>query len=445
MKIALHTPARKRTAAALVIAFAALYTGVAAREFVATWLGSRPELTSLKRAAWLDSGNAEYRNHVGRYYDLVARDPATALEHYRAAVALNPHSASFWFDLAGAYQVLGDTANQTAAMEQAIHADPMTPDVAWEAANLYLVQGENEKALREFRIVMANESDSSLVAMAVQYCWRIEPDVDALLRDVVPPNANAYLVFLTLLEKDAGLLAEKMAQPTADVDVALLTPQIKQDTAGTFKIWDALIHSNQPFEKRYVYDYIRFLIQNREVDQAMMVWQQAAGRFGLSSYLPSPSNLIVNGTFSLNVLNGGFDWQYQKQSGVTLTLDPDGFPAGQRSLSIAFDASGISDAGIVQLIAVQPNTTYELSAFYKTGELEGAGGLHLTVQDMYSQAVYYDSDELKEAGFWKSLDGEFTTGSDCKLVILHVRRLPAGSPIRGKLWIDDFHLVKKAP
>jgi len=26
-------------------------------------------------------------------------------------------------------------------------------------------------------------------------------------------------------------------------------------------------------------------------------------------------------------------------------------------------------------------------------------------------------------------------------VILHIRRLPEGSPIRGKLWIDDFHLV----
>jgi len=58
--------------------------------------------------------------------------------------------------------------------------------------------------------------------------------------------------------------------------------------------------------------------------------------------------------------------------------------------------------------------------------------------------VYFDSDEMKESGFWKSVDGEFTTGPDCKLVVLHVRRLPEGSPIRGKLWIDDFHLVRKA-
>lgn len=416
MKITLDTPARQWRAAAIVIVLAASYAGVAACEFVASWLGSRAELTSLERAAWLDPGNADYRNHLARYYDLVARDPATALEYYQASVQLNPHSARYWFDLASAYQVLGDTSGQTAALEHAIQADSMTPDVAWEAANLYLVQGQNEKALREFRVVMAN--DTSLAATAIRFCWRIRPDVDALLRNVVPQNANAYLAFLALL-------------------------QARGETAGSLKVWDALIETHQPFELHYVFDYLRFLIVHKEVDQAVLVWQQAASRFGLSSHLPSPSNLIVNGTFNLDVLNGGFDWQYQKQSGVTLTLDPSDFHAGRRSLLITLDGPGITDAGIYQLVPVRPNTTYHFSAYYKNGEMEGAGGVHFTVQDMYSQVVYYDSDELKDAGFWKSVDGEFTTSLDCKLVVVHLRRLPEGSPIRGKLWIDDFHLAKK--
>lgn len=175
-----------------------------------------------------------------------------------------------------------------------------------------------------------------------------------------------------------------------------------------------------------------------------MAWQQAVPQFGLTEYLPSSKNLIVNPRFSLEVLNGGFDWHYVKQSGVTLTLDPGDFHAGRRSLLIAFDGPGIDDAGIYQLVAVQPNTTYDFSAYYKNGELtEGAGGPHLVIQDMYTQAVYYNSDELRDSSFWKSVDGEFTTGPDCKLVMLHVRRIPAGSPIRGKLWIDDFHLTPK--
>jgi tetratricopeptide (TPR) repeat protein len=416
MKIALNTPGRKRTVAAVALLFAVLYTGEAAREFVASWLGNRVELTSLRRAVWLDPGDAEYRNHLGRYYDLVARDPATAIGYYTTAVQLNPHSARYWFDLASAYQVLGDTARQTVALERAIHADSMTPDVAWEAANLYLVQGENEKALREFSVVMAN--DSSLASASIQFCYRINPDVDSLLRDVVPHNADAYVALLGLLKT-------------------------QQATADTFKVWDALIQTNQPFEVRQVNDYVRYLIQHKEVDQAIKVWQEGAGRFRYSPYLPSPANMVANSTFSLDLLNAGFDWQYQKQSGVMLTLDPSDFHAGRRSLMITLDGPGISDAGIYQLIAVQPNTSYDLTAYYKSGELEGAGGVHLTVQDMYSLAIYYDSDELQEAGFWKSIDGEFTTGPDCKLVVLHLRRLPAGSPIRGKLWVDDFHLVKK--
>jgi tetratricopeptide (TPR) repeat protein len=416
MKVSLQTPTRRRILAAAVIALALIYVGEAAREFAASWLGNRVQLSSLRRAAWLDPGNAEYRNHLGRYYDLVARDPATAVGYYQAAIRLNPHSARYWFDLASAYQVMGDPTNQTAALEQAIHADAMTPDVAWEAANLYLVQGQNDKALREFGVVMAN--DPPMAASSIQFCWRIEPDVDALLRDVVPHNTASYLALLTLLET-------------------------KQQAASTFKVWDALMQTSDPFEKYVVYDYLRFLIQHKEVDQAVRAWQQATSRFGLTSYLPTIGNLIINGSFNFDVLNGGFDWQYQKQSGVTLTLDPSDYHSGRRSLLISFDGPGINDAGFFQFVAVQPNTNYNFSAYYKNGELEGAGGPHLTVQDMYTQAIYFDSDELNQAGFWKSVDGDFTTGPDCKLVVVHVRRLPEGSPIRGKLWIDDLRLVRK--
>jgi len=263
---------------------------------------------------------------------------------------------------------------------------------------------------------MAN--DTSLAPSAIQFCWRISPDVDVLLRDVVPHNATAYIAFLTLLET-------------------------KGEVSGTAKVWNALIETRQPFEMRHVHDYVQFLIYHKDVDQAVLVWQQAADRFRLTSYPPSSNNLVVNSTFSLNILNAGFDWQYQKQSGVSLTLDPGDFHAGRRSLLINFDGPGIKDAGIYQFIAVQPNTTYTFSGYYKSNELQGAGGPHFTIQDMYSQAVYFESEELKESGFWKSVDGEFTTSADCKLIVLHVRRLPEGSPIRGKIWIDDFRLAKK--
>src|SRR5271169_517325 len=416
MEIPLKSASRKRLVVGAAAALCVIYVLLAGRLFVASVFGERVQLSSLQRAARLDSGNADYRNHLGRYYALVARDPGAAIEPYRAAVQLNSHSARYWFDLASAYQVLGDTSNQTWALAHAVDADPTTPDVAWEAANFYLVQGDNEKALREFHVVLAN--DPSLANLAIQFCWRINPDADTLLRDVVPARSPAYIAFLTLL-------------------------MTRQETAAAAKVWAALMATSETFELRHVYEYFQYLLNHKDVDQARLVWQQAAPRFGLSSYLPTRNNLIVNGDFSLDVLNGGFDWQYQKQSSVTLTLDPSDFHGGRRSLLITFDGPGVTDAGIRQFIAVQPSTLYQFSAYYKNGELEGAGGPHFTLQDVYTQAVLYDSDELKEAGFWKSATGEFTTGADCRLLVLHVRRLPEGSPIRGKLWVDDFRLVAK--
>jgi len=419
MEIVLNSPSRKRLAIGAAVVLCLIYLLLAGRLFVASVLADSPQLSNLERAARLDSTNADYRNHVGRYYALVARDPAAAIEPYRAAVQLDPHSARYWFDLASAYQVLGDVSNQTLALERAIEADPTTPDVAWEAANFFLVQGEDEKALREFHVVL--ESEPSMANLAIQFCWRINPDVDMLLRDVVPAQSPAYIAFLELL-------------------------MTKQETAAAAKVWNKLIATSQvsqPFELRYVYAYLQYLLDHKDVDQARVVWQQAAPRFGLSSYLPTRNNLIVNGDFRLDVLNGGFDWKYEKQQSVTLTLDPSDFHSGHRSLLITFDGPGVTDAGIRQFIAVQPATTYQFSAYYKNGEIEGAGGPHFTIQDAYNQAILYDSDELKEAGFWKSATGEFTTAADTRLLVLHVRRVPEGSPIRGKLWVDDFRLTQK--
>jgi tetratricopeptide (TPR) repeat protein len=416
MEITLNSSSRKTLFIAAAAALSFLYLLLAVRLFAGSFFGERLEFTSLQRAAHIDPWDADYQNHLGRYYALVARDPSSAIEPYRTAVQLDPHSARYWFDLASAYQVLGDISNQTTALEHAIQADPTTPDVAWEAANFFLVQGDNEKALREFRVVLQNEP--TLANPAIQFCWRINPDVDVLLRDVVPPRSEAYLALLNLLMQ-------------------------KEQSAAATKVWSGLMATSQPFELRNVYSYLQYLFTHQDVDQARMVWRQAAPRFGLSGYVPSGHNLIVNGDFSLDVLNGGFDWQYEKQPSVTLTLDPSDFHGGHRSLLITFDGPAITDAGIRQFIAVQPNTSYEFSAYYKNGEIEGAGGPHFTIQDFYNRQVLYDSDELKEAGFWKSATGEFTTGPDTKLLVLHVRRLPEGSPIRGKLWVDDFRLVAK--
>jgi len=52
------------------------------------------------------------------------------------------------------------------------------------------------------------------------------------------------------------------------------------------------------------------------------------------------------------------------------------------------------------------------------------------------------SDDLRDSDFWRKADGTFTTGPDTHLLVLRIARVPAGSPIRGKLWIDGLQLTR---
>jgi len=285
--------------------------------------------------------------------------------------------------------------------------------VAWEAANFFLIDGDIDRALREFRVVI--ENDISLADAALRACWRVRPDTDALLRDVVPARTDSLISFLSLLSS-------------------------QQETEGAIKTWNRLAQLHQKFQNRYLYDYVRYLIAVRRPDAAMFAWEQTADTLGLSAYLPTDDNLVVNGDFSLDILNGGFDWTYVNRTGVRPLLDPSNFRQGHRSLSLTFEGPGINDAGIQQLIPVRGATTYNFSAYYKSADFEGAGGPQIVLRDAYTGAPLYASDPLNDADFWKEVHSKITTPGSTTLLVLAIERFPSGSPIRGKLWLDDFQL-----
>jgi len=259
------------------------------------------------------------------------------------------------------------------------------------------------------------ENDISLADSALRACWRVRPDTDALLRDAVPARTDSLISFLSLLSG-------------------------KQETEGAIKTWDRLAQLHQKFQNRYLYEYVRYLIAVRRPDAAMSAWEQTADTLGLSAYLPTEDNLVVNGDFSLDILNGGFDWTYVNRTGVRPLLDPSDFREGHRSLSLTFEGPGISDAGIQQLIPVRGATTYNFSAYYKSADFEGAGGPQIVLRDAYTGASLYASDPLNDADFWKEVHSKITTPGSTTLLLLAIERFPAGSPIRGKLWLDDFAL-----
>jgi tetratricopeptide (TPR) repeat protein len=412
MAIALSNRQRWQMAVVLVL-LAGVYLLLAGTEFAASVFASRAELPSLERAVRLAPGNADYRHRLGRYYTFVAGDPQSAIDSLRSAVALNPHDAHSWLDLAAAYQVTGDLAGQRSALDRALQAEPTASDVAWEAANFFLIEGDIDRALREFHVVI--ENDGALKDAALRACWRVRPDTDALLRDAVPARAHCLISFLSLLRS-------------------------QQQTEGVIKTWDRLAQLHEKFPNRYLYEQVRYLIDVRRPDAAMSAWKQSADTLGLSAYLPTEDNLVVNGDFSLDILNGGFDWNYVNRTGVRPLLDPSDFHQGHRSLSLTFEGPGINDAGIQQLIPVRGATTYDFSVYYKSADFEGAGGPQIVLRDAYTGTPLYASDSLNDADFWKEVHSKVTTPDSTALLRLAIERFPAGAAIRGKLWLDDFEL-----
>jgi len=392
---------------------ATVYIGISGIDFLAAHFSDVPTLASLRRAVRIQPRNAEYQYRLGRYFSLIELSPSQAESPFRAAVALNPHQARYWMALAGVNQLMGNDERQRTALERALAAEPTTPEVAWEAANFYIVRGDTTAALKNLRAIMAN--DPYLPSNAIQLCWRIQPDIDFLLREVVPPLVSVNSSFLEFLLSNG-------------------------ETAAAAKVWDKLVALNQPVQRRYIFDYVRYLAGKQEPDQARMVWQKAATLSDLAAYQPSAENLVVNGDFSQEVLNAGFDWMYHQSPDISLTLDPTQFHSGHGSLHLEIDSRGIEDAGIRQLIAVNPNTSYQFSSYFKAEAMAGAGGLHFVVQDLYTSKTYFISEDFSNVDFWKQATGSFTTDNDTKLVVLRIQREPAGSPIKGRVWIDGVRL-----
>src|SRR5437868_10482 len=170
MHLDLSTWSRKCAYQVVCLTAVTFYIAAVARHYVAFRLGARSDRQSLERAVKLEPGNAELPWKLGRYSLFVTQDPTGAVRYLETAASLNPHLARYWLDVAAAYQFAGDLKQQQRALGKALQAEPTAPDVAWEAGNFYLAQGDLTRAFPLLRTVI--ENDPTQVTAALQLCWR---------------------------------------------------------------------------------------------------------------------------------------------------------------------------------------------------------------------------------------------------------------------------------
>lgn len=392
-------------------AVAAAYIWFAVRGFWAQSLADRSDPGSIEKAIALEPRNAAYHDLLCRSMIFISQTPQRAVEECGKAAELNPYSSSIWLDAAQAYFSVGNKQMTDAAIHKALLVDPTTPDTAWSAANFFLIQGETQEALNQFAMVLREEP--SLAAPTLNICWQSFHDIRRV-QSILPPNPEVYLVFIKLLLS------------TAELDAA-------------HQVWSALVQLPRPFDYRQALFYVDSLLRANDAAAASEAWKQLCSRSGALQAYTEPGNLITDGSLSREILNAGFDWRYIARPQIAVTLDTADFHTGNRSLRFVYSESG-SDAGIFQYIAVQPNTSYRLSAWEKSENLTTANGPSLTLSDAHDNTIYGATEQAIGTTPWHRVETDVRTGPETNLLILSILRRPGDTRIQGKFWVDDIRL-----
>ena len=395
----------------LILSGSATYDWLAIRGYRAQRLADRSDQASLERAVALEPQNAEYHDLLCRNLIFVTEQTSRATGECMKASELNPYSSTYWLDLAQAYLSSGDNIRSSVAVHKAVAVDPTTPDTAWSAANFLLIQGDLPAALHQFSIAL--RGDPGLAAPILNTCWQSLHDT-TLIQGILPPKPDIYLSLIELL------LA-------------------KGEPAAAHQIWLALMQLKPPFDYHQALFYVDNLLQAKDADGAEKTWEQLASKSKtLQAYL-RPGDLIVDGSFTQEILNSGFDWRYTPRPHVALTLDTNEVHSDGRSLLLTYSESG-GDSGLFEYVVVQPNTRYQLTAWVKSQELLTANGPRLTLSDAFDNKLVASTDETAGSTPWHHLDTEFRTGPVTKLLILSISRVPADTRIQGQFWVDDISL-----
>ena len=372
---------------------------------------THPDQISIKRAIALDPQNADYHDRLCRGMMFVFQEASSAVEECRKASELNPHSSAIWLDLAQAYYLIGSEELNSAAVHTALAVDPTTPNTIWSVANFLLAHGNTSEALKQFSLVLQREP--SLAPATLSVCWQTLRDVNQIQR-ILPPDPSEYLEFIQFLH-----------------------------SAGQFEpanhVWLSLMQLGNDIDYRKSLFYVDDLLLAHRAAQAAEAWNQLSKRSAALRAYAQPGNLIMDGSFTHEVLNSGFDWRYNPNSQIVVALDTSDFYSGGRSLRLSYSGAG-DDAGIFQYIAVQPESPYLLSAWVKSDNLTTANGPSLTLVDAYNRDALGATQKTIGTTSWHRIEAKLKTGPETQLLLLSIVRHPGTTSIHGNFWVDDIQL-----
>jgi tetratricopeptide (TPR) repeat protein len=381
-------------------------------------------LPKLESAAALEPGNADAWDALGRFrqLDFSNPDPAGALADYQRAVRVNPLSAHHWMNLAGAYEANGDVEQARNAFQAARSVYPLSAEVAWNYGNFLLRQDQSAQGYAE--IQQAVRSDPKLLTLAISRSWRSSRDVNILLDQVLPVDADAYLLALDYFAS------------TKQMDPALV-------------VWQRLVDTRKPIMLPKSFPFLDELIAEDRSTDARKVWTDTLALSRLGYEAPLRHSLIWNGDFARDFAGGGLGWRWHAPIGVDFAFDTVPRAYGVRSAQFFF--GGGTNPELIepaQYVAVEPNETYRFHAYMRTESITTEMGMSFWIIDPnHVGAVNVKTENLTGSHPWTSIDVDVVTGSKTHFLLVRLLR-PASrmfdNKLSGTAWIADVSLIPSA-
>ena len=390
-------------------------------------------VSNYTRALQYDPSNAQLWWKRGRlyHYSVGKVELDLALQDYQTALNLNPRIGQAWVDLADIYERIGKTAEAEAALGKAFEVQPYSPLIRWQAGNFFLRRGNLPKMYECFKI--ACQYDVTKMRIAAELAWKIDPDPRQILQKLVPDTLPANMDYLDcLVSKD-------------ELDLA-------------FPVWQRCLKNEIPqdyaIKPSFAFNYIYHLLAKSRVNEALQVWDGILRKTGSGLSVnrwkgaDAGQNLVWNGSFENEILQGGLDWRYRDLPELKFQIDIENRMAGLKSLRADFGNANISGENLYQIVPIMSPGDYVLDFYIKTKDLTTDQMPYLLIQGYPEPGcASAQSSFFPSTTSWIKLSLPFIAKEGCKAVRLSLMRnksIKIDNRINGSLWLDEIAILSQA-
>ena len=340
-------------------------------------------------------------------------DEDRSLQEYETSTALNPTNYLYWLDLGRSRERSGDPTRAELALRRALELAPNYARVRWAVGNNLLRQGRTDEAFDEIRKAVKADPGTFAGPALTSARQFLGDDVPAIKRML-----GGSVAF------DAAL-------------ASMLIREKRYDEAMT--IWN----SYPPDVKRGPLRETGNLL-SQHLAEAKNFRQLVTLATDLADGDPPRVGQIGNGGFESAVKPTGagpFEWTIADGLQPQIVLTNGQKHSGNNSLLIVFNSKDGKDFRTVsQLIAVEPNTTYELEMFVRM-DLKTSAVFKWEIVDAVDGHQLAVSDPLSNSTDWMQVRTRFKVSAGDG-VIIRLSRDNCGQvcSIVGSIGIDDVSL-----